>query len=1527
MSNQLIKILSFVFLFSVSFSSKADETSPEFYLSTDKSFAREEIPYVNLEGPGYKGYTLRVYEIADPEKFLQEKVRERLVKETSDKPAFADPLQLLKKTFQYFKNDLRQIGRKELNTKTRSSVSKGLKMDYPRVTEENLAHPAILKNHKLVLSFTVPKFKQSWIYKRVPVPLKDTGVFLVEAFTNSHFAYSLVFKSDIHFVTKLAEGETLVYAARKDNGVPKEKAVVKIWDASTAELVANGKTNSSGIFHHKGKTGTKSLILVTHENQFAVSDPTFYSSSFYSEGGIKSYLYTDRPVYRPGDTVYFKGIVRNFKKDSYFPSSGKGTVDVFTSKGDAIQTGISINLNSNGTFDGEFKAPEGDEVYLGVYNLVLNFENKTYSTEFSVDAYKKPTFLVKVKSEKQSYVKGERVKLELRAAYYHGKPLSGVEVEYQIFRKAKYDYSPIGTLNWEGTDSYLTSKETSGRREIIRSEKAILDKSGSYSFSFLPENITEDFAYTVVASVRDSDVTLSGASSFSVNRSSIFIRVKKENQVFEPGSEVVVSAEIIPYDKSLTKENLAREVASRKIKAILYRRKFQSIAQEAERKKIDSFSEKTNPDGKAQFKFSIPDKGHYVLRFETEDANGSETYAETTLWSSAKSDSIEIPLKDISLTAGKDIYSQGDTAEILILSPVADANLLVTLEGNRILKYESIPLKGNSYKYSVKITPELSPNFTLSAVLFANRETYSGQIKVVAPPENKILKVKTKTDQEIYKPGDTVQLEISTSDLKQKGVKSEVSVAIVDEAIYQIQEEKNPPLISYFYHPRRNDVNTVYSSSYRFFGYSESRRMDLAFGKKSNLPLSALKEDDNRSREKFKDTAFWNATVNTDSEGNAKLSFVLPDNLTSWRITAVALTDDSKFGQSTSNFISRKPLSLQANLPSYLLRGEPHSVSTTVTNFSNAKEDVLVSLEANGASVQGISSKKITLKPQGSELVSFTIQTEEKSPAKNVSLKFTAKGTNQDTLLQKIPLRYFGVKRIESVSLKLTSQIQNTKASLKIPNTAAEERLTLRINPGNLEALKSTLPYLIDYPYGCVEQTMSRFVPVLAAQKAGALSLKQREELPKMASQGLKNLKSLLGKEGGFKWFAPDSGEDLMMSAYVYRALSISKKMNQSPDEEILNQTRSYLYKALESTSDPFQKAYILFSLLEGGEVEASLVDSLAGLVDKQGVYGKALTGLVFHSAGKTDKAKPVFKKALAESGVMNNKKLPEDNAIEKDGVEMLSALLLLSVRLSEEAISDTLSEELFNRRTDVGWKNSRDTGMAVLALAEKLEIFTEKLTPITLNIIVNGKEFKTVSAKPTEILSDKADWNFSIPNLVKGENTVELVKEKGGTVYSVVSLQYIDKSKSFSPIDKGIKVKREYFSVTAEDKNGKVNLNVKNSNSFKPGELVMVSLEIERTGKSDSYFMVEDPLIPGFSFVSKDTNYYVGNYSADYESRQIYDDRAVFFVRGPVQKSTVRYFLRADRSGKYNSAPASASLMYYPEVRGSSSSENLTVE
>lgn len=1528
MQGKVFRFLFYLFLVLIPCFSFADEnSSPEFYLSTDKSFSKEEIPYVNLEGPGYRDYTFRVYEVENPEKFLQDKVNERLVKETSDKPAFADPLQILKRTFEYFKNDFRKVARKEFNTKTRSTISKGLKVDYNMKESDNIAIPAILKEHKLVTAFTIPKSKQSWVYKRVPVPLKDSGVFLVEGYSNSHLAYSLVLKSNLHFVTKLAQSETLVYVADKTKGLPKDKAVVKIWDSGTGEMITSGKTDSNGIYYYKGKTQTKSLILVNHENQYAVSDPSFYSSSFFSEGGIKAYLYTERPVYRPGDDIYFKGIVRNFKKDSYFPTSGKATIDVFTINGESITTGIEVSLSKNGTFDGSFKAPEGEDVFLGIYNLVLNYEGKTYATEFSIDAYRKPSFLVKVKPEKQTYIKGEKVKFDISAAYYHGKPLSGVEVEYQIFRKAKFDFSPVGTLNWEGTDSYLTSKENAGRREFIKSDKGNLDRSGNLNIAFVPDNVSEDFVYSVVASVRDSDMTLSGAGSFSVNRSAIFLRVKKENQVFEPGADVNIITEAVAYDKSLSKEDFVREISNRKIKAILFKRKFQGISQEAERKKVDTISEKTNEEGKAQFKFKLGDKGHYVVRFEVTDSNGSETFTETMLWSSAKSDSIEIPLKDLSLTPSKDIYSIGDTAEILILSPVADANLLVTLEGNRILKYESIPMKGNSFKYSIKITPDLSPNFTLSAVLFANLQTFSGQIKVVAPPENKIVKVKVKTDQPVYKPGDKVNLQIATSDLKQKGIKTEVSIAVVDEAIYQIQDEKNPPLITYFYHPRRNDVNTIYSSAYRFFGYSESRRMDLAFGKKKNLPLSVLKEDDNRSRERFKDTAFWQATVNTDSEGIANVQFTLPDNLTSWRVTAVALTEDSKFGQTTHNFISKKPISLQANTPTYLLKGEKQTISTTVTNFTNEKEDVIVSLESKGAAIEGNNSKKINLKPQGSEVVSFSILPEESNAYNSVSLKFSVKGKNQDTVVQKIPLKVFGLKKNESASMRILAKENSTKAMLKIPNTAQEEKLTLRLHPGNIEALRASLPYLVDYPYGCVEQTMSRFVPVLAAQKAVGLSLKQREELPKMAEQGIKNLNSLLSSEGGFRWFDTNAPEDIMMSAYVYRALAIARKLNISVSDDLLNQSRSYLYKVLESTPDPFRKAYILFALSEGGEVEKSLVDSLASISGKQQLYGKALTGLVLYANGQKDQARNIFKKAISDSGIDKGKMPQFESNLEKDDVETISALLLLAVRLNEADLAESLSEELLNRKVDIAWKNSRDTGMAVLALAEKLEAYTEKLTPVSLLIKVNGKEFKTITAKPTEILSGKTDWRFQINSIIKGENIIELIKEKGNSIFAVASLEYTDRSKNFTPYEKGIKIKRDYFIVKPEEKNGKSILTAKNSNLFKAGDLVMVSLEVERVGKEDTYFMIEDPLIPGFTFISKDSNYYQGEYSADYESRQIYDDRAVFFLRGPSQKSTIRYFLRADMTGAYNASPARASLMYYPEVMGSSASQKINVE
>lgn len=1518
-------LLFFLLLaFMSAFFLRAEEGSPDFYLSTDKSFAKDEVPYVNLEGPGYSQYNLRIYQIADPESFLLTKVKERLVKESNDSPAFANPISLFKNTLQYFKNDLRKIARKELNSKTRSNIVKGLKLEFKPVQEENPALFPILKEHKLLLSFAVPTANQYWLYKRVPVPLKDNGVFLVEAIRGSHVAYSLVLKSDIHFVTKLSDSETLIYSAKKDTGAPISDASVKIWEGNSGEEIYSGKTNSSGILHFNGKTNTKSLILISSNGQYALSDPNFYATSFYGEGGVKSYLYTDRPVYRPGDTIYFKGIVRNFKKDSYFPVSGEGTVDVFTSKGDPIYTGINVSVSENtGTFNGEFKAPEGEEVFLGVYNLVLNYENKSYSTEFSVDAYKKPPFLVKVKQEKPSYVKGEKVKFEITARYYHGKPVSGGKLQYQIFRKAKYDYSPVGKIDWEGGDAYFTEKDLSGKREVILSEEATLDRNGSFTSSFIPQDISEDFSYTIIATVLDSDISLSGAANFSVNRSSILIRVKKENQLFEPGSQTVVTAELIPYDKTLSKEGKTGEIGNRKIKATLFRRKFANISSEAERKRIDSIKEKTDDSGKANFTFKIPEKGHYILRFETEDSHGSETFSETALWSSAKSDSIEIPIKDITLLPGKDIYSPGETAEIMVLSPVADASVLITLEGNRILKYESVPMKGNSMKYSVKISPELSPNFTLSAVLFANKQTYSGQVKVVAPPEDKFLKVKVKTDKDEYRPGETVQLEINTSDLKSKGLPTEVSISIVDEAIYQIQEDKNPPLISYFYHPRRNNVNTVYSSSYRFFGYSEAKRMELALGKKTNLPLTALKEDDNRSRERFKDTAFWNANVETDENGKAKLNFVLPDNLTSWRISAVALTSDSKFGQTTSNFISRKSMTVQANVPSFVVRGEKQNVSTTVTNFTKGKENITVNLSISGGTIIGEKTKKVTLDGNASALVNFTIETPKDANAKEVALNFTAKGTYQDSESKKVPLKDFGMEKIESVSLKVSSSEKNAKATIKLPETGTKESLMLRLNPGSLEALRSSLPYLIEYPYGCVEQTMSRFVPILAAEQAGAVSVKVKQELPLMARQGLANLKRLQGKEGGFLWFG-EGNEDALMTAYVYRSLAIAKKLKENPDDSMMNRTRSYLYKALTDNSDPFVKAYILFSLTEESPVELSMADSLAPNLEKQSVYGKALTGLVFHSLGKEDKAKESFKKANEQ---YQKNKTSFDATLEKDRVETLAGLVLLAVRLGEESSAESLAQELIQEKTGFAWKNSRDTGMAVLALSEKISRFKEKIEPLTLTVKWNDNEIKSFKIKGSDILSGKSDFSLPITDIKKGNNTIELKQENGSTIFATLLLRYTDTSPSFKAESAGISVKREYFSVKAEEDKGKMKLTSKPASSFKQGELVMVSLELERSGKEDSYFMVEDPILPGFSFVKNDSNYFTSNSEMEYDSRQIYDDRAVFFARGPAKKITVRYFLRADITGEYKASPAAASLMYYPEIRGSSASGNLKVE
>jgi uncharacterized protein YfaS (alpha-2-macroglobulin family) len=252
--------------------------------------------------------------------------------------------------------------------------------------------------------------------------------------------------------------------------------------------------------------------------------------------------------------------------------------------------------------------------------------------------------------------------------------------------------------------------------------------------------------------------------------------------------------------------------------------------------------------------------------------------------------------------------------------------------------------------------------------------------------------------------------------------------------------------------------------------------------------------------------------------------------------------------------------------------------------------------------------------------------------------------------------------------------------------------------------------------------------------------------------------------------------------------------------------------------------------------------------------------------------------------------------------------------------VVDQLSSALLYNRVSEGWNNSRDTAMAVLALSERMERIRDESGDTELTLSVDGKEIRRVRLT-ADTLHDAGSLLDIPSDSFTSRSAVSINKRGGPPLHAVARLDYFDASDSFQSESNGLSVKRTYRRVSSEgDISG-------SAQEFERGDLVMVSLEVQRSGGGDRYFIVEDPILPGFSFVKNDSNFYSDENPIEYDSRQIFDDRAAFFVSGPAQSFTIRYFITADLPGHYRALPARASLMYYPEVRGITADAELAVK
>ena len=1503
---------------------------PGFYVATDKSFGDREIPSINLEGPGGREYEFRVYQITNPVDFLLKQVKQRLVTEKNE-GAYGNAVVIFKQGLQYFKKDFRKTARKEFNYKTRSQARKALGVDLDsRDTVYDPVVASLISDHRFVFSFSIPRQKEQWNYRKIKVPVRDNGVYLVEVVSGREMGYTLVVKSGLNFLTKQSDSQTLVWVARRDTGEPVKGASINIYNGENGSLIREDKTSSDGIGRFDGRSIPHTLLIVRKDGEYGISDPDFFARSFYGEGGIRVYMYTERPVYRPGDTVYFRGVVRNFRGDYYRPAGGGAGVTVKDGSGAVIVQDVPVQVDPGmGTFDGKVTLPDREDIYLGRYNLLLSYNGGRHSCEFAVEAYRKPAFVVKVSTPRNIYCGGDTVDVNVSARYYFGNPVEGGQVECRVFRRKKYDFSPVGSVPFFSNVSEYLGMNRDSRNELVLEKKGRLASDGSFTFSVKTDEMDDDYTYSAVSSVTADDSSISGSSSFSVNRSEIFVRIVKDNSVVTPGDNSTFIIELVPQARGLGPEATAALTGNRKIKATLYTRSFTGISQESDRNSVASANAFTDMQGRARLVFPIKSRGHYILEVAAKDTAGRETVTSTAFWASAQADSLDVPYKNLTLKASKDIYRIGEQAEILIMTPAPDGTLFISTEGDRIYDYKTVKMKGNTYKYRIPVRREMSPNFTVSVNQFANNYAYQSQIKIVAPPLDRFISVNLAPGRAEYKPGDEATVVIRTLDDKNRGVPAEVSVAVVDEAVYQIMENTTPAITTFFYQPRQNNVMTTFFNAYKFFGYSEFRRLQLALRAKGNLPLCVLKEDDSRLRDRFKDTCFWNARVRTDRNGRAVVRFPLAENITTWRVSAVAVTADTKVGQAGTTFMSRKKMMILSGLPSYMIRGNSHYVSANISNMTDREMKVDITATASGGTVRGASTSSVIVGPGKTSGAYFQVIPSADDAIDACAIRFEARGGGYtDRVESKVPLRHFGMNDMTSAYVYLTNDGESS-GEFTMPGKYINPRLTLRFSNGNGDVLRQSLDYLVNYPYGCIEQTMSRFMPVLAANETGYCPRDRNWDLHAMMKKGLLLISQNQRNDGGFGWFG-ENGSDIMMTAYVYRGLALCKAKFRADDMYMMPRARWFLYSCLEKGKlTVFERIYILSCLSEGSRVEKSMLDGVLKSYGDLTAYGKSLAVQLLYNTGSTESAGKLFEDALNASRFMKDDSMyfGSDELWEDDKVETAASLLVSSVRLSKEKkIQDRLALVLSANRKGIAWKNSRDTAMAVLALAEYLKNRAENGEPSLVKVMINGKGVCEANVSPA--ISGEGYTVFRIPSapLSPGKNTLKVVKKGGSSLHVTAMVDHVNRSDSFAEKNRGISLKRNYYRINAERKGNSMELNHEWSADFIPGDLVMVQLDVERKDGDYPYVMVTDPVPPGFSFVMKDGEYYSKKYPREYLQRMVYDDRAVFFFNRNGGGTSIRYFLRAEIPGKYRALPSSASLMYYPDITGSTSDCVVTI-
>jgi alpha-2-macroglobulin len=1394
-------------------------------------------------------------------------------------------------------------------------------------------------------------------FGRVPV-----GVYAVRAVNGRFTSSTMLIVSDLGLVVKRGATQALTYTADRFNG---QTRAARVWQLEDG-VKATGTANADGIARFVVTRAETPTFIARSGDAWAISGASWNSDAV---PVVKGYVYTDRPVYRPGQRVEFKGVLRDAK--TYRALSGVRVAVSVKDTNDQEVYKKSLTTDASGAFNDGVQLEI--EPAIGNYRIEVSPETNGAESSygsFYVEAYVKPEYQVTVTPSKPRAVQGDKVRVTVDATYLFGGKVSGGRVNYSVTRAPYYSYTYDDTV-YDGSDD---SRDYGS--DLVIQEEARLNQQGQLEILLPLERDKEGRAtsYRIEASVEDeSRRTVAGSTRVIAFPSSINVTARTDSYIYRPRTPISVNLET----KNLDDKGVPASVSLELVKQDWVYTKKDGYTQTE--KTVAVASGRTGANGMTRLTVSAPRSGGYLLRARVKDAAGRVSTDEQFAWVLEPGEDWYWNYRDLSLKFDKKSYKPGETATLLIGSPKPGTPVLVTIEGDGIRKAEVVRSKSAAISYRVPITQAMSPNVFVSATMLADENQYDQSTRLRVPNATTQLSLSIKPDKAKYAPGEAGKLEVSVTDSSGKGAPSELGLGVVDEAIYLVRPDETTDIHTFFHGARENDIGSSSSLSFSF----ESTIARLATGRAeptAAAPRVALDKaafaqakdeskaaaSDDRVRQDFKDTALWVPNLTTDENGRATVDVTYPDNLTTFRVTARGIDAKGRAGQGTGKTLVTKDVLARLILPPFLVKGDTATLSAVVNNTLDKPVNGNLEFELDGLQM---------------------LQGASRTPSQTV-LASTSKNTVYNALLQGFPLNITALGRarvdlpvradtagMASVTAKATTD--GGRDSIKLPlnvlprgykdmigfasDTASgprtfnlpddanleNARVKLYVTPSLVSAVAPALEYLLGYPYGCTEQTMSRFLPALLARQtlgANALPASVVAQLPEWSAVGLKRLLDFQHDDGGWGFWTYDDST-LEMSAYVFAGLTKAKQLGlKVPNERLDNAVKYLIANAKNSESTQGERASAYRSLADAGRADKAGMDAFSKRAELE-PYAIANLVIAYSKLGDANRAKDLLDRLKA-------KRLETDRGIhwqkakreydwywywDDNEIQITAVALEAIVRLEPQSpLIPRVSNWLLAQRRGPQWISTQDTASVIqAALALPKPAATDIAVSVTLN---DGQAIEqTVSSTAGTLTLD-----IPSSDLQAGINKLSVTSDTNVT-YSLDAQFTREPDELKADSSKGIKVTRKYEKLSAvwDAENKRYTYErepLSKAGKLQPvtvGDLVLVTLTVNSKDPA-RYVMISDPLPAGLKALDERSLTIAGLQDATdgfeewrfwYSGREFRDDRVDLYAYY-LDKSTqvMRYVLRAQTPGVFTALPTHAFLMYDPDVTGLEKATVLTV-